>query len=65
MRKSITTLALALATLSFGALASTSSTQLPSANDHYNDQLCYIKQQSSPVHYTSQASLYGYSRQHE
>lgn len=60
MRKSMTILFTALATLSFAATAST--TVLPSQNGHYNDQLCYLKQQAAPVHYTSQASEFGYSR---
>jgi len=48
----------------FAAQATTSQVEavLPSQNGHYNDNLCYLKQQDAPVAYTSKASLYGYDR---
>lgn len=59
-----TLVAASLMTLALAAHAQTTSTAvtLPSVNGHFNDQLCYLKQQDAPVAYTSKASLYGYSR---
>ncbi len=56
----------AVSVMSFGLTAQATTSQveavLPSQNGHYNDNLCYLKQQGAPIAYTSQASLYGYDR---
>ncbi len=58
--------AVSVMSLSLAAHATTTTVQtnavLPSQNGHYNDNLCYLKQQDAPVAYTSKASLYGYDR---
>ena len=59
-----TLVAVSVMSLAFAAHATTTQVDavLPSQNGHYNDNLCYLKQQDAPVAYTSKASLYGYDR---
>ncbi len=59
-----TLVAVSLMSFATSALATTAQADvvLPSQNGHYNDNLCYLKQQDAPVAYTSKASLYGYDR---
>ncbi len=59
-----TLVAVSLMSCATSVLATTAQADavLPSQNGHYNDNLCYLKQQDAPVAYTSKASLYGYDR---